>query len=1003
MINEEKVMAIIKKKARAVNEPYFLSMKKLVAPMVFNVLVTALVLVIVLGWMFTYKVVSLLSTKGQWLSNNIQNVMLDGMIYSSEFTDLQNRRLTFLNHYQEVTGVDDETLISYCEEKFGGPGYVILDKDGHLYCGSLLVPEPEQKNALIKAMSDQSASFAKTEDHTLFYKPLSSGSVLGIVFSNDNYEDLSTASQNYRHVLSSADEYAETGDGTVLNSFAVMMDRSMNILTDARGSHEMKPHSGLNDLEDTEGLYQITISTESILGSAHMLANITYNGEKYIGVFIYNEEIEKYIIYSARFSGEVSSQFYIFFALLMAFLIGITVLTCFIYYIRQYNRYHGENDSYSPKAVQSKSRIMVIIGTVLIALVAYSAQTLFSLSIYVLDDREELESIKNDYDSNQKRMKQLEEEFTENHVGCAQLISEFFGKEPKIITQDELSFLSEIFDLKGMIVYDPAGSEYLSSGRYLDQSFSTTSSDSTYIYNDLKNGADYVQVKDVAGTTDDSSVCSVAVPILDDRNSVLGFLDIRYSTDALKRSVESVSLNGMLQNSRQESYTQFYVIDPETNKILVSPNSTYDGKDALDVGFKEEALNSDFFGKQSIDNKVYYMTAGKLEDMLVFVCTLRNLIYLNRIPFTVICVVLFLLEMAVMIFVLRKKRSGRPVIYASKEIHEFLLADTNPDYAEVETADGIKQAKTITSRLSLFGTGWLRKTPEQKIIRILRSLISISALLFFFYILMMQIQGNNSSLIIRILNGSWPKGVNIFSLVSCVIVILVGAVIIEFIRWLLTMIARVSDARGETVCRLLRSSFEYISVLTIFYICLSNLGVNPSSLLASAGIMGIVIGMGSRELITDILAGLFIIFEGEFQVGDIVEIGGYVGKVREIGIRTTKISGADKNVKIINNRNVTNVINKTLYNSFAQVNFKVPVSVSAEYLEEIFRKEFADYTEKYPILISNPEFKGINSFTDSSVEYRVTAEVPELERAEMERVLSRDILDILAKYNILKK
>ena len=356
-----------------------------------------------------------------------------------------------------------------------------------------------------------------------------------------------------------------------------------------------------------------------------------------------------------------------------------------------------------------------------------------------------------------------------------------------------------------------------------------------------------------------------------------------------------------------------------------------------------------------------------------------------------------------MIFVLRKKRSGRPVIYASKEIHEFLLADTNPDYAEVETADGIKQAKTITSRLSLFGTGWLRKTPEQKIIRILRSLISISALLFFFYILMMQIQGNNSSLIIRILNGSWPKGVNIFSLVSCVIVILVGAVIIEFIRWLLTMIARVSDARGETVCRLLRSSFEYISVLTIFYICLSNLGVNPSSLLASAGIMGIVIGMGSRELITDILAGLFIIFEGEFQVGDIVEIGGYVGKVREIGIRTTKISGADKNVRIINNRNVTNVINKTLYNSIAQVNFKVPVSVSAEYLEEIFRKEFADYTEKYPILISNPEFKGINSFTDSSVEYRVTAEVPELERAEMERVLSRDILDILAKYNILKK
>ena len=81
--------------------------------------------------------------------------------------------------------------------------------------------------------------------------------------------------------------------------------------------------------------------------------------------------------------------------------------------------------------------------------------------------------------------------------------------------------------------------------------------------------------------------------------------------------------------------------------------------------------------------------------------------------------------------------------------------------------------------------------------------------------------------------------------------------------------------------------------------------------LASLGLGSLIIGMGARELITDIIAGLFIIFEGDFRVGDVIDVGSYVGMVQEIGLRTTKIAGWNKNVKILNNRNLTNVVNMT--------------------------------------------------------------------------------------------
>ncbi|MEG0167466.1 MAG: mechanosensitive ion channel, partial [Ruthenibacterium sp.] len=69
----------------------------------------------------------------------------------------------------------------------------------------------------------------------------------------------------------------------------------------------------------------------------------------------------------------------------------------------------------------------------------------------------------------------------------------------------------------------------------------------------------------------------------------------------------------------------------------------------------------------------------------------------------------------------------------------------------------------------------------------------------------------------------------------------------------------------------------------------SLLGVNVTGIFASLGLLGLVVGFGAQSLIGDIITGIFIIFEGQYNIGDIIILDGFRGTVKEIGIRTTRL------------------------------------------------------------------------------------------------------------------
>ena len=109
--------------------------------------------------------------------------------------------------------------------------------------------------------------------------------------------------------------------------------------------------------------------------------------------------------------------------------------------------------------------------------------------------------------------------------------------------------------------------------------------------------------------------------------------------------------------------------------------------------------------------------------------------------------------------------------------------------------------------------------------------------------------------------------------------------------------------KAKTISRLLENFIKWVVFIASIFLIMAAWGADSIALLTSAGVLTLIIGLGSQSLVADILAGIFIVFEGDFQVGDIIIVDGWRGEVLEIGIRTTKLIDAGGNIKIVNNSN----------------------------------------------------------------------------------------------------
>ena len=241
---------------------------------------------------------------------------------------------------------------------------------------------------------------------------------------------------------------------------------------------------------------------------------------------------------------------------------------------------------------------------------------------------------------------------------------------------------------------------------------------------------------------------------------------------------------------------------------------------------------------------------------------------------------------------------------------------------------------------------------------------------------------------------------NMFVLTRCVIYIVMVLVASKIAQKFINTLTVNLGARAETVGHLLESFIKYGGVIGVLFFSLYLMGFETTSLLTSAGILSIVIGFGAQSLISDILAGIFIVFEGEFRAGDIVTVGDFRGTVLEIGIRTTKIEDFVGNIKIYNNSSISGVLNMTKEYSTVPITLGIEYGESLERVEAVLKQEFPAIKKKLKTIVNGPFYKGVSSLADSSVNLLVVAQCLESDRIQLTRDLNRELYLVFNKHNI---
>ena len=179
------------------------------------------------------------------------------------------------------------------------------------------------------------------------------------------------------------------------------------------------------------------------------------------------------------------------------------------------------------------------------------------------------------------------------------------------------------------------------------------------------------------------------------------------------------------------------------------------------------------------------------------------------------------------------------------------------------------------------------------------------------------------------------------------------------------------------------------------------IGVNVSTIFASIGILALIIGFGAESLVADIVTGVFVLFENEYNIGDIIEVDGFRGTVTEIGIRTVSVQDSGGNIKIINNSDLKNIINRSNQKSTAVCDIGVAYETDLEEFDKLVIKIIDEITDRNPEAFkSGIKYLGVQELGDFSITLRFVAEAEENKVFATRRLLNKELKTAFDRHNV---
>ncbi len=189
--------------------------------------------------------------------------------------------------------------------------------------------------------------------------------------------------------------------------------------------------------------------------------------------------------------------------------------------------------------------------------------------------------------------------------------------------------------------------------------------------------------------------------------------------------------------------------------------------------------------------------------------------------------------------------------------------------------------------------------------------------------------------------------------------------------------------REDTLIHIVNSTVRVLVWLIAGMMILSEAGVDIGPMLAAAGIAGIALGFGGQYLIRDIISGIFVIFENQYRVGDVVCFDTTCGLVESVSLRITVLRDLDGTVHHVPHGEIKKVSN--LSKSYARVNLNVGIAYDSD-LEKVIKtvnrvgNELTEDEAWKEKIITPPQFLRVDKFGDSAIEIKILGDTKPIEQ-----------------------
>ncbi|MDP3880422.1 MAG: mechanosensitive ion channel family protein [Dehalococcoidales bacterium] len=191
------------------------------------------------------------------------------------------------------------------------------------------------------------------------------------------------------------------------------------------------------------------------------------------------------------------------------------------------------------------------------------------------------------------------------------------------------------------------------------------------------------------------------------------------------------------------------------------------------------------------------------------------------------------------------------------------------------------------------------------------------------------------------------------------------------------------EKRATTLANVFIGIGHVITIIIISLMILSELSIDIGPVLVGFGVAGIAVGFGAQYLIRDLIAGIFIVMENQYRVGDVARVAGTAGLVEEITLRKTVLRDLDGIVHHVPNGEIRVASNFTRHFSRVNLNISVAYGTDLDHAINVINRvgqELAEDVDWKSRIIKAPQVLRVDNFADSGIEIKILGDVKPIEQ-----------------------